>query len=185
MFHVHSDKRTQRSASKIARAVNDLIDQRAFTDITIADVQRRTGVARTTFYRSFDNLVDVLEWECDHYFHQLFQKFSGASRFPSERLALQTYLAFWGRHPQVLAHLVQAGRTDVIYCCQGKYARQMQSEYGPLAGLPPQERVYFINVRVDFVLSILLTWIRTGQKESIAELVQIADHQVRYLVDQW
>lgn len=60
MFHVHADKRTQGSAKKISSALTELMRTKNFEQITITDLQRKIGIARTTFYRSFDNLVDVL-----------------------------------------------------------------------------------------------------------------------------
>lgn len=181
MFHVHSDKRSQRSARKIADTVNELLTSESFSDMTIADVQRKTGIARTTFYRSFDNLIDVLEWQCDQRFQNLFARWSGLKRFPNEGVVLRQFLDFWAKDPQILISLIQIQRIDIIYRFLKKYAELLAEEYGPLTGLTSQDKKYFLSVRVGFVLSIILTWLRGGQVESIDELQSIARRQVDYL----
>lgn len=183
MFHVHADKRTVRSAEKIASALGKLIQIKPFNQVTIADLQRKTGIARTTFYRSFDNLADVLEWQCDLEFSRLFSRFSGLAHFPSEEDALRIYLNYWTDHPSILVSLVKMQRIDIIYKYQEKYANLMLEEYGPLLNLAPAEQKYFLSVRVGFILSIILTWVKHGRQETPAQLEAIAERQLNYLLN--
>jgi AcrR family transcriptional regulator len=44
----------------MARAMSELLAERAFHDITVQDILDRAGVARGTFYRHFRNKDDVL-----------------------------------------------------------------------------------------------------------------------------
>lgn len=182
MFHVHADKRAQRSAGKIAAALTRLIQTKPFDQVTIADLQRETGVARTTFYRNFDNLADVLEWQCDLEFDRLFSRFTGAARFPSERDALRIYLAYWTEHSAILVNLIQIQRVDIIYKYQEKYANLMLKEYGPLLNLAQAEQKYFLSVRIGFILNIILTWVKNGCRETPAQLETIAERQLEYLL---
>lgn len=182
MFHDHEDARTQRSAAKIVQALNELLQTKQFSTITIADIGRKTGIARSTFYRSFDNLIDVMEWQCDAAFAQLFKNFSGQKTFPSEKKALELSLQYWTHNSAILVNLIKIKRLDIIYKYQAKYAELMLQEYGPLINLAPAEKKYFLSVRVGFVLSIILTWLRSGQKESVKELEVIAERQVQYLM---
>lgn len=182
MYHVHSNKRTQRSARLISKALQTLIHQKKFNQITISDIQKQTGIARTTFYRNFDNLIDVLEWRCDAEFAHLFRQLSQGSQFPDERKALQFYLTYWAHHSSILIDLISIHRINIIYQCQQKYAARMVDKYGPLNQLSPVDRKYFLSTRVGFVLGIILQWVRTGQQESAAQLQQTAERQIRYLM---
>lgn len=183
MFHVHADKRTACSAGKIAAALSNLIQTKPFDQVTIADLQRETGIARTTFYRSFDNLVDVLEWQCDLEFYRLFSRFSGLTHFPSEKDALRIYLDYWTDHPSILVNLIKIQRIDIIYKYQEKYANLMLEKYGPLLNLAPAEQKYFLSVRIGFILSIILTWVKHGRQETPAQLAVIAERQLNYLLN--
>lgn len=183
MFHIPNDKRSKNSAAVIATELTRLIAKIEFDQITIADLQKRTGIARTTFYRNFDNLIDVLEWQCDHQFNQLFKNFSDLDHFPSEKVALQIYLEFGTKHYQILENLIKIQRIDIIYKYQKKYAESMASEYGSLKDIAPIEQKYFLNVRIGFILSIILTWIENGRRESLLQLQAIAQHQLEYLMN--
>lgn len=181
MFHVHQDRRTQRSATKIAKSLSELIKQKDFQEITIADVQRSTGIARTTFYRSFDNLIDVLEWECDYHFNHLFLQYRGLQQFPTERRILADYLDYWSQHNEILTVLVKIKRVDIIQTCQQKYAEEMVKEYGPVDKYSSIPLNYFLAVRMNFVLSIVLTWVASGKQETVEQLQTIAEKQIQQL----
>lgn len=181
MYHVHPNKRTQHSARRIADVLQKLMDQKSFDQITISDLQKTSGIARSTFYRSFDNLIDVLEWRCDNEFDQLFRRFGKQPQFPSESVVLKAYLDYWTRHSTILTDLISIHRTDIIYRCQEKYAEQMVVEYGPLIEFSPIDRKYFLSVRVGFVLGIILQWVRTGRQETVSQLQAAAQRQLQYL----
>ena len=50
-----------------AQAVLELLETNPLGEITISDVQRRSTVSRSTFYRNFDSLEDVLALLCEAY----------------------------------------------------------------------------------------------------------------------
>lgn len=68
MYHVGSTKRSRDSAELIYYGIAICAQQQPLEAITVSEIQRITGVARTTFYRSFDSVQDVLEWKCDQYY---------------------------------------------------------------------------------------------------------------------
>lgn len=182
MFHVHADRRTQHSAQTIALTLLKLMNHQDFQQITIADLQKETGIARSTFYRSFDNLMDVLEWQCDQQFATLFAQIGSGLKFPNEKEILQQYLAYWGDHPEILVQLIKIQRVDIIYKYQNQYAQRTMMKYGPLDNQPTLDRKYFLSIRMGILLGILLPWLQSGQPESIDQLQQIAEQQLSYLM---
>ena len=68
MYHIKNDKRCLRSAALIADALERLLDQKIFADISVSDLQRESGVGRSTFYRLFDNIDDVVTYLVDEKF---------------------------------------------------------------------------------------------------------------------
>ncbi|MGN1284827.1 MAG: hypothetical protein ACI4TY_05960, partial [Candidatus Limosilactobacillus intestinavium] len=175
MFHVHHDQRTQRSANKIAKALNELVQQKDFQQITIADLQRQTGIARTTFYRSFDNLVDVLEWECAQQFNEMIKKYDDLAHFPSERQLLHDYLEHWMRNGELLTIIMKIQRIDIIYHYQYNFAHQMVEKYGSVDELQETPLSYFLAVRTGFILSIIFAWVQSGKKETLPQLQKIVE----------
>lgn len=47
--------------SRIKKAVSDLLEKKRYTEISITDVVREANVARASFYRSFNNIDEVLD----------------------------------------------------------------------------------------------------------------------------
>lgn len=65
MYHISEDIRVQQSAQRICEAVVNCAKQKPFAEITVSDLHREYLISRTTFYRLFDNIVDVLEYMVD------------------------------------------------------------------------------------------------------------------------
>ena len=60
MYHISKDKRAVQSSELIYKGLLECIKKKPFDQITVSDLQKVSGVARTTFYRAFDNISDVL-----------------------------------------------------------------------------------------------------------------------------
>ena len=65
MYHISDDPRAQASVKRICEALIDHTKAKPLSEITVSDLSRNFGISRTTFYRLFDNTVDVLEYACD------------------------------------------------------------------------------------------------------------------------
>ena len=72
MYHIKNDKRAQTSAELICAGLLACMREKPFARITITDVQRASTVSRSTFYRNFDGLEDVLALLCDRGFQTVF-----------------------------------------------------------------------------------------------------------------
>ena len=71
MYHIKHDKRAESSVELICTAVLELLETKPLGEITVSDVQRRSTVSRSTFYRNFDSLEDVLALLCDRGFDEI------------------------------------------------------------------------------------------------------------------
>lgn len=72
MYHIKNDKRAQASSELICAGLLACMKEKPFARITITDVQRASSVSRSTFYRNFDCLEDVLALLCDRGFQAVF-----------------------------------------------------------------------------------------------------------------
>lgn len=61
MYHISKDIRAQKSADYICEALMKCVKHKDFAEITVSDLNKKYGISRTTFYRLFDNTLDVLE----------------------------------------------------------------------------------------------------------------------------
>lgn len=80
MYHIKQDKRAKASVELICKGLIDCLSKKNFADITISDIQRSSTVSRSTFYRNFDCLEDVLSLICDRVFEDAFSSGRGEIR---------------------------------------------------------------------------------------------------------
>ena len=72
MYHISNDKRAKRSADAIVAGLISIAKVTPLPDITVSDLLRKTNLSRSTFYRLFDNVMDILEYECDSITQDIF-----------------------------------------------------------------------------------------------------------------
>lgn len=174
MYHIRDDKRTRRSARAICDGLMACLGRKPLDQVTVSDVQRESGVARTTFYRSFDNVSDVLAWRCDECFREVLGSMDPRA-FRNERELARRYFSYWMEHGDILELLVRANRYDIIYASHRRVGDELRSRYGDVEGLDERHGDYFMAVRTGFTLSILVTWAEHGRSESVDELMRVID----------
>lgn len=181
MYHISNDKRAVQSSELIYNGLLECIKKKAFDQITISDLQKASGVARTTFYRAFDNISDVLYWKCDTCFYEVLGKYR-PKLFHGELDLARHYFQYWMNHSDILELLIQINRQDIIYACHMKNAELLQERFGKIPGLQIKHGDYFMAIRTGFTISVLTAWLKGGRKESADELVQIIEEQLSILV---
>lgn len=180
MYHISKDKRAIQSSELIFKGLLECIKKKPFDQITVSDLQKVSGVARTTFYRAFDNISDVLYWKCDTCFYEVLGNYR-PNPFQGELELARHYFEYWINHSDILELLMQIGRQDIIYACHMKNADILQQRFGNLPGINMKHGNYFIAIRTGFTISILTVWLKGGRKESADELVQIIEEQLSIL----
>lgn len=181
MYHISNDKRSVQSADLIYNGLMECIKKKPFDLITISDLQRASGVARTTFYRSFDNISDVLYWKCDTCFHEVLGNLT-PDEFAGEFELARHYFRYWLNNSDILELLIAINRQDIIYACHMKNAEIPHLRYGDVPGLTKEHGNYFVAVRTGFTISILTAWLRGGRKETPDEIIEIVREQLTIIV---
>ncbi len=97
MYHISNDKRARQSSELIYQGLLACLKHKNFDEITVTDLQKASGVARTTFYRAFDNMSDILYWKCDLCFQEVLGSFT-QEQFKDELSLVRQYFAYWTDH---------------------------------------------------------------------------------------
>lgn len=172
MYHISNDKRSKQSAELIYNGLMQCLEKKSFDQITVTDVQKISGVARTTIYRCFDNLSDILYWKCDLCFQEALHTVQVTER-PDEMELIYGYFTYWTKHSDILKLLMDMNRQDIIYACHMKNAKVLEVSYGPLTGLNEVDIRYFMAIRTGVTISMLKAWLEGGKKETPEELMKI------------
>lgn len=161
MYHIKHDKRAESSVELICTAVLELLETKPLGEITISDVQRRSTVSRSTFYRNFDSLEDVLALLCDRGFDEIAAG-SGASVYIR-------MFHYWFNNAAVLEALVRTGRADIL----AESLKKLLLRSKELPGMD-EARLDYFAANIGYVMTgILATWLKRGRRESEAELAGI------------
>ncbi len=180
MYHISNDKRAAQSADLIYNGLLQCLEKKSFDQITVTDVQKASGVARTTIYRCFDNLSDILYWRCDLAFREALL-FGQPKGIPDEWQLMQGYFSYWTEHSDILKLLMDINRQDIIYACHMKNAKTLERSYGTLPGMDERNARYFMSIRTGVTISMLKAWLDGGRKETAGELLQILKRQISFL----
>ena len=160
MYHIKEDKRAKASVELICGGLKRCLKEKSFESVTISDIQRISGVSRSTFYRNFDRMEDVLVLMCDRVFEEAF-----ASDYSNISEAV---FRTWFCHADMIEAAVGIGRGDMLYASLRRCTSRMRSglpEWGDAAPLD-----YLASIIASSMMGIMITWVERGKKESEEEL---------------
>ena len=56
-----TDLRIEKTQLALFAALDDLLSEKPFSEITVSDLSRRAGIGRQTFYRHYDSIGDMID----------------------------------------------------------------------------------------------------------------------------
>ena len=183
MYHIKQDKRSQTSASMLYEALMECIREKGYDKISVTELVARAGVGRSTFYRNFDEISDILYWKCDRQFAELLQDYDRIRSSAGNPLGLLEHVfSYWMERSEILETLLSINRIDIIYDCFSKNSvfvtEAMQRQYQ----LSEVECEYFIYIRIGVFVGAMHTWLKGGRKETAQQLSQILARNYSYSV---
>lgn len=163
MYHISDDPRAQASAKRICEALIDHTKAKPLSEITVSDLSRNFGISRTTFYRLFDNTVDVLEYACDQMGQNILLNVQGDT--PKE-LIIQAISAL-AEHRELIALLCRSEHLDIF--------QRIQEIYLPLSTLAKGMDLdcpYFHRLLAQMIPTSIEVWLSEGQKDIPEEVYE-------------
>jgi len=178
MVHIKNDLRAKKSAQLIRAGLVRCLQNKSFADLTVSELIEEAGVGRTTFYRLFDNISDVLYYECDLLAEKLVESYREQSDIPD---FIQFSLSYWLEHHLSLGAIFASNRADILQGAMLKYADFLIPPFA-LERIPEQEMDYVLASATALLSSILMVWVRHGKKESVDDIYRIYTETMDLLV---
>ncbi len=172
MYHKKQDKRSIQSCDLIYIALDQLLKEKSFESISVKDVVDRANIGRTTFYRNFDAIEDVLRLKCDEAFDGMKEYLIINNQNP---LILKTFLRYWYLDSKILEILIHIKRTDIIFDSFSRIIEDFLQIIDTRIGTLIQHKNYFIAIRIGVALNILEQWIKDGKNippDDLADLIK-------------
>jgi hypothetical protein len=189
MYHVKNDIRADKSSELLYEGLMKVLETKPLSHVSISDVSRASTVSRSTFYRNFDVISDILYWKCDKEFYAITTAYiESEPDITREDEYLLTMLRYWmepGR-TKLVDVLVQNGAVSLIYNSMIRSETLLLNYYQKRGLLKTDDYKdgymdYFVAIRVGYFIAMLQTWIMRGKKETpeeVTAIVQSQHHQV-------
>lgn len=178
MYHISKDKRSEQSSEWVFDALKKLMAEKSFHEIKITDVVAEAKIGRTTFYRNFDTLDDVLRFKCDQEFDKcaLFLKASFLEIMKTGKHApfLLPFLQYWYINFSVIECLIKSKREDIVKESFMKMVATLRSEY---SHIEIKYYNYFVEIRAAIAIALLSEWVRSDRQVTPQELVSVFEKQ--------
>ena len=175
MYHISNDPRAQSSAKRICEALIDHAKAKPFSEITVSDLSRNYGISRTTFYRLFDNTVDVLDYACDQMGRSILLNVQGNT--PRE-LTIHAISAL-SEYRELIALPHRSAHLDIF--------QRVQETYLPLSTLAAGMDLqcpYFHRLLAQMIPTSIEVWLSEGQKDTPEEVYDKLCRSIQLLA-QW
>lgn len=176
MYHIKKDKRSQQSRERIYRALVTCMMSMDFNNITIKKLIEEAEVARATFYRNFDRIEDVLEFETDRRFDELYKHLKAYYRSEPEfykSFFLVPYLKFWHDDSEIIVLLIKAGKLNMLKNAFISLLKRGIHDYHGDEEIEIDNFSYFLALRSGIAINVLVEWVGTNKKETPDEVIDI------------
>ena len=116
MYHIKNDQRSIRSTELLYDGLAKLMEEMSFNTIKVKDLVEASHVGRTTFYRNFDAIEDILRLRSDQVFEDMMQYLIAyVQKYGNESglMLLKPVLRYFYLHSEIIELLMQANRLDI------------------------------------------------------------------------
>ena len=181
MYHIKDDKRSLQSSQWLFEALEQLMLEKRYSQIKVVDLVDKAKLGRSTFYRNFDNIDDVLRMKCDEKFQELKNYFKEYYKLdiPNNNSFLKPFLNYWYVNSSIIELIIKANRLDIIK----ESFSTMVNNYISLVPTPNPMLLnysnYFIEIKLSVAIGILTEWIRNDKDISPDELSEIIISQLK------
>lgn len=160
----------QESQEWITLALLTLLEHKKLTAITVSEVAKKAGVSRMAFYRHFTDLPQVLQSYYEPKFQVIFDKTLHKISHQQKLLDLTDFF-------QELTPAFQNAITgEYEYLLLDIFSREMAKFYDATTTWSDwrgYKREYWIKFMSAGLFEVWRTWIKTGQKENLAEMTDL------------
>jgi AcrR family transcriptional regulator len=176
MYHIKDDQRSIRSGEMIYEGLAKMMREKEFATITVTDLINAASVGRTTFYRNFDEIEDVLRMRCDQVVSGLVEYLRAYLQQQQEagpRAAiLKPILRYFYLHSELIELLIKAKRIHIFEEAMLSRFKPFKDLIGAYYRLEGDYVDYVMVLRIGGITNILTHWIETGKKLAPDELAE-------------
>lgn len=111
---IKSNKKSRESQRNIYKGLRRLLLKKDLRDITVQAISDECNISRSTFYRNFDNVIDVIEVMFDYFYERYLEQRK------TKVNQLLFFFEYWGRHKD-LVYIITNQCEGILKACLKKY----------------------------------------------------------------
>lgn len=146
------------------------MEEKDYKEITVADLCRKAGVCRSSFYRNYSSKEDILLTYIQNEYYKEFRKELRSSEKPDISFFLKKRIHFISKHRDFFISVNRNNLLEFIFGNLGEDLMELLSDntssYSP----------YTASIFSSACSGIIRCWIRRDFKESEDELCKILSH---------
>jgi|LAHS01.1.fsa_nt_gb AcrR family transcriptional regulator len=161
----------QEVVASIIEAYIALLFEKDDKDISISELCAKAGVSRMSFYRSFTDKKDILDFAIKQDLLKIYE----SAQFMDLTIrgpVLLSEFQYVYQHAAFLEMLEKRGFLDLIYNAWDYYAKKFCAEKDP--GANPYEYAFYAGASIN----VIIRWIEGGLKESPEQMAQYFDDMI-------
>ncbi len=183
MYHIKDDIRARKSAQLLYQGLSVCMNNMEFSKISVSDISKVSTVSRATFYRGFDEILDILFWKCDTQFVEMLSAYVAQKKEPESDIDFLLHVfRYWETHSEIISQLISINRLDIIFRCFLERSPIVVDYFKSRNSASEEvDDAYFLAVRVGIFIGVIKTWIDRGRKENAEELTRKIVEQFQFL----
>lgn len=162
-------KQIDQSCSWIFEAFITLLKETSYSELSVAQIVRKAGVSRQTFYRHFKNKEELIEWQMAQLFQNYITQLQAMESYEL-REDLILYFRLSAESGPVLKTIFDAGLESLVLQKTISYVFKLESAFHYNS---EKELQYVSEYFAGGIMMIMLRWIREGMEESPEELADL------------
>ena len=180
MYHIKNDKRAYTSAKLIGNAVLQLLKEKEFNNISISEIQRVSSVGRSTFYRLFDNVTDVLQYLCDQINDEVLQQYKTLPEKDTQKFFIY-FIDRWTKNEALLAAIFNYNHSDILYKSFRNNSSEVVGYVFPALPTDDKKVDYLTSIATTALAGILSAWLNHGKMDDVSEILELVKSSFYYL----
>ena len=182
MYHIKPDKRSHKSATAFCESLAHLLDKKPYDEISISDICQECGIARTTFYRLFDTVDDILIYQFDGLFGESLASYTSQSQSAKRMSYAEIILKITLSNKSLIQAIVSSGRNDLFDFATREKEYSITQNMN--LNINERERMYCTPMLNAMIFAVIKTWIANGCRETTDELYRLIKKNLK-LIDEY
>ena len=185
MYHIKNDQRAIRSSRMLYDALGLLMRSQPYNTITVTNLVDAAMLGRTTFYRNFDEIDDILRMRCDQVFDELVAYISAYRQENRKRepgMLLKPMLRYFYLHSDIIDLLLQAKRMDILQDSFRERSQAIRAQAAQQMQIESEYVAYALEIRVNLMIAIVAHWVKTGKRQAPDELADSLKTMLTHMI---